>query len=185
MLSSIKEKSSSTTSSAVTLFKPTNELVVHRSEEHHFIAPDGTRGRQLANLSLGNMSCYEQDPGVISHAQLHHEVHEIWQVTQGVAEIWIRCPNGEEVTAQITPGSSVALPAETAFQFKNLSEDEVFKFTMVTMPPWPGAHVIEYVDGPWESNIARPDNSLNTGISVEELEAQKLNESEEQPQLAP
>ena len=161
--------------SPATYFKPIEQLVIRRSKEHQFIAPDGTRGRQLANLPEGNMSCYEQDPGIISHAQLHRVVSEVWQITHGVGEIWLKLPNGQELTSTVLPGVSIAIPAGTAFQFKNLSETEVFKFTVVTMPPWPGAHVVEYIKGPWDANIEKPDNSLNNHIESPAYFNQKMN----------
>jgi mannose-6-phosphate isomerase-like protein (cupin superfamily) len=50
------------------------------------------------------------------------------------------------------PGTSIDIPAGTAFQYRNVSDQEL-KFICIAMPPWPGDSEATYLDGIWEPTI--------------------------------
>ena len=90
-------------------------------------------------------------PHQINRATIHHRVSEFWYILEGEGEIW----RDDGVTNKITPllaGTSIDIPANTSFQYRNVGERDL-KFICITMPPWEGEHEATYVEGVWEPNV--------------------------------
>ena len=99
-------------------------------------APDGSEVRILAATSRGSMAQFTLPPGSVSKAVAHHSVEEVWLCTHGLGRMW-RKLGAAEVTVDLRPGISVAIPVGAHFQFRN-DGDEPLHCVGVTMPPWPG-----------------------------------------------
>jgi len=52
----------------------------------------------------------------------------------------------------LVPGTSIDIPAGTAFQYRNVSDADL-KFICIAMPPWPGDSEAAYVKGIWQPTI--------------------------------
>jgi mannose-6-phosphate isomerase-like protein (cupin superfamily) len=65
--------------------------------------------------------------------------------------MWRRL-GGEEETVEVGPGTSVAIPVGTRFQFRSDS-DEPLSAIGATMPPWPGEGEAFAVEGPWQPTV--------------------------------
>ena len=83
----------------------------------------------------------------MSQAVRHRTVEEIWFVTQGHGEVWLK-EDAEEAIVSISKGCSITIPLGTAFQFRNMGHEEL-KIIISTMPPWPGNKEALTVDGRW------------------------------------
>lgn len=62
----------------------------------------------------------------------------------------------------LVPGTSIDIPAGTAFQYRNVSDQEL-KFICIAMPPWPGDSEATYLDGIWVGageRAKRPNKAL-------------------------
>lgn len=75
-------------------------------------------------------------PGQINRATIHVAVSELWHVLDGVGASWRKDENEEKITA-LSPGVSIDISVETAFQYRTIG-DTPLRFIGVTMPPWPG-----------------------------------------------
>jgi mannose-6-phosphate isomerase-like protein (cupin superfamily) len=109
------------------------------------LAPDGSTVRVLLAGSGGSMARFELEPGRTSSAVRHRTVEELWYVLSGQGEIWRRRGSDETITP-LRPGMCLLIPAGTSFQFRS-ADDEPLVAVGVTMPPWPGPHEAEHVDG--------------------------------------
>jgi mannose-6-phosphate isomerase-like protein (cupin superfamily) len=95
----------------------------------------------------GNMIHSTVPPHQINRATVHATVDEFWYILEGRGEIWR--DNGLESSVTILkPGTAIDIPAGTAFQYRNVSNEEL-KFICISMPPWPGDAEASYVDGAW------------------------------------
>jgi mannose-6-phosphate isomerase-like protein (cupin superfamily) len=90
-------------------------------------------------------------PHQINKATVHATVNEFWYVLEGRGETW-RDNGSESTITLLVPGTSIDIPAGTAFQYQNVSEVEL-KFICIAMPPWPGDAEATYVDGIWQPTI--------------------------------
>jgi mannose-6-phosphate isomerase-like protein (cupin superfamily) len=122
------------------------------SENADTVAPDGTEVRLLAVLEgCGSMAHFTLHPGQVSRAGRHRTVSEIWYVVSGKGRMWRR-KGAQASTAALHTGLSIAIPAGTAFQFRN-DGDGPLSAVGVTIPPWPGEEEWLQVDGVWEPEI--------------------------------
>jgi mannose-6-phosphate isomerase-like protein (cupin superfamily) len=110
-------------------------------------APDGSAVRLLLARPGGSMAHFELPAGAVSHAVTHATVEEIWYVVAGNGRLW-RSTGGAERIEKLAPGTAVAIPLGTAFQFR-AEADGPLAFVAITMPPWPGAGEALPVAGPW------------------------------------
>jgi mannose-6-phosphate isomerase-like protein (cupin superfamily) len=94
------------------------------------------------------MAHFRLAAGTTSRAVRHRHVEELWFFTGGKGLMW-RKVDGEESTVAVAAGSSIAIPAGAAFQFRATDESPL-DAVGVTMPPWPGSEEAESVDGIWE-----------------------------------
>jgi mannose-6-phosphate isomerase-like protein (cupin superfamily) len=113
------------------------------------IAPDGSEVRLLPGTVMGSAATFRLAAGATSVAVRHRTVDEIWFVATGVGEMWLADDDAARVVA-LRPGTCVAIPCGTRFQFRATEELDVFG---VTMPPWPGDGEAIGVDGPWEPTV--------------------------------
>jgi mannose-6-phosphate isomerase-like protein (cupin superfamily) len=86
-------------------------------------------------------------PGRISKPVAHKTVEELWYVLEGKGRLW-RKHGVEESIIELSPGISLLIPVETAFQFRN-DGDGPLAIVGVTMPPWPGMDEACSVEGIW------------------------------------
>jgi mannose-6-phosphate isomerase-like protein (cupin superfamily) len=111
-------------------------------------APDGSKVRILLRVDGGSMAHFELAAGQTSIAVQHRTVEELWHLLTGSGEMWRRQGEHEEVVTLI-PGTTVSIPAGTAFQFRSTGPEPLTAVAM-TMPPWPGPHEAFEVDGVWQ-----------------------------------
>jgi mannose-6-phosphate isomerase-like protein (cupin superfamily) len=111
-------------------------------------APDGSKVRVLLSVEGGSMAHFELAAGQTSIAVQHRTVEELWHLLTGSGEMWRRQGEHEEVVTLI-PGTTVSIPAGTAFQFRSTGPEPLTAVAM-TMPPWPGPHEAFEVDGVWQ-----------------------------------
>ena len=115
--------------------------------ENFILAPDGSEIRLLQQLRGGGLSECTLSINQVSQAVRHRTVEEIWFVTQGHGEVWLK-EDAEEAIVSISKGCSITIPLGTAFQFRNTGHEEL-KIIISTMPPWPGNKEALTVDGRW------------------------------------
>ncbi|MBK5108769.1 MAG: cupin domain-containing protein [Anaerolineales bacterium] len=87
----------------------------------------------------------------MNKATIHATVHEFWYVLEGHGEIW-RDNGHESRVTDLVPGTSLDIPARTAFQYRNISNSEM-KFICIAMPPWPGESEATLIAGKWLPTI--------------------------------
>ena len=114
-------------------------------------SPAGADIRFLMDGETGNMIHGTVPPHQINKATVHATVSEFWYILEGYGEIWRDDGNVSAVTV-LAPGTSIDIPAGTAFQYRNVSDGDL-KFICVAMPPWPGDSEARFVDGKWEPTI--------------------------------
>jgi len=114
-------------------------------------SPAGADIRILMDGKTGGMIHSTVPPHQINKATVHATVSEFWYVLEGHGEIW-RDDGEESTVTDLVPGTSIDIPAGTAFQYRNVSDTEL-KFICITMPPWPGASEATYVKGIWQPTI--------------------------------
>jgi len=114
-------------------------------------SPAGADIRFLIDGETGNMIHSTVPPHQINKATVHSTVHEFWYVLEGHGEIW-RDNGMKSCVTVLVPGTSLDIPARTAFQYRNVSNSDL-KFICIDMPPWPGDLEATYVDGKWQPTI--------------------------------
>jgi mannose-6-phosphate isomerase-like protein (cupin superfamily) len=117
---------------------------VRLPEEPDAIAPDGSAVRILERVSRGSMAHFELAARATSLAVRHRTVEELWYFVSGRGEMWL----SDSGVVEVGPGVSLAIPVGVAFQFRSLG-DAPLCAVGTTMPPWPGEHEAEVVEGPW------------------------------------
>ena len=115
------------------------------------IAPDGSEVRLLAQGRLGSMAHFTLPPGAVARAVAHRTVEEVWYFVAGSGRMWRRLDGREEIVA-VRPGTSLAIPVGTHFQFR-CDGGEPLAAVAVTMPPWPGGDEAHPCDGAWEPTV--------------------------------
>lgn len=115
------------------------------------VSPAGAKIRFLMDGTTGNMIHSTVPPHQINKATIHKTVSEFWYVLAGKGEIW-RSNGKSEIVTNLTPGVSIDIPVQTAFQYRNISDAEL-KFICVTMPPWPGDAEATHLPGKWVATI--------------------------------
>jgi mannose-6-phosphate isomerase-like protein (cupin superfamily) len=110
-------------------------------------APDGSEVRILCATPRGSMISFSLLPGAVSKPVAHRTVEEIWYVAAGQGRLWRKLGDDEEIV-DLAPGLSLTMPVGAHFQFRN-DGDIPLQIDAVTMPPWPGAHEADAVEGHW------------------------------------
>jgi mannose-6-phosphate isomerase-like protein (cupin superfamily) len=120
-------------------------------EEPDAKSPAGAQIRFLMDGPTGNMIHSTVPPHQTNRATVHATVSEFWFVLQGHGEIW-RSDDVASTVTDLEPGTAIDIPVGTAFQYRNVSDQEL-KFICVAMPPWPGDREVTFVNGIWEATI--------------------------------
>jgi mannose-6-phosphate isomerase-like protein (cupin superfamily) len=115
------------------------------------IAPDGSEVRLLTALPRASMAHFRLQPGQVARAAAHRTVEELWFFTRGRGRMW-RKLGEEELTVEVAPGTSIAIPLGASFQFR-VDGDEPLEAVGATIPPWPGDDEAYFVDGPWAATV--------------------------------
>ena len=111
-------------------------------------SPAGADIRFIMDGQSGNMIHSTVPPHQTNRATVHATVSEFWFVLEGHGEIW-RDDGQESCITDLIPGTSIDIPAGTAFQYRNVSNQEL-KFICISMPPWPGDSEASFVGGIWQ-----------------------------------
>jgi mannose-6-phosphate isomerase-like protein (cupin superfamily) len=114
-------------------------------------SPAGVDIRFLMDGESGNLIYSTVPPQQTNRATVRATVSEFWFVLEGRGEIW-RDDGVESCITKLVPGTTIDIPVGTAFQYRNVSDQEL-KFICVAMPPWPGDLEATYLDGIWEPTI--------------------------------
>ena len=124
--------------------------LVQKHEGYDYLAPDMSEIRLLTrntDASGGDMAHCSLPPGQTSTAVKHKSIHELWYITSGDGEIWLK--DGETETIHtLKNGSYVSIPLDVSFQFRTTGS-EPLEIVITSMPPWPGADEAIIVDGVW------------------------------------
>lgn len=114
-------------------------------------SPAGADIRFLVSGKTGNMIHSTVPPHQINRATIHATVDEFWYILEGHGEIWRDNGTESSITALVT-GTSIHIPAGTAFQYRNISITDL-KFICIAMPPWPGESEATFVEGFWAATV--------------------------------
>jgi mannose-6-phosphate isomerase-like protein (cupin superfamily) len=114
-------------------------------------SPAGADIRVLVNGESGNLIHSTVPPHQTNRATVHATVSEFWFVLEGRGEIW-RDDGVESRITKLVPGTAIDIPVGTAFQYRNVSEQEL-KFICIAMPPWPGDSEAICLDEIWEPTV--------------------------------
>jgi mannose-6-phosphate isomerase-like protein (cupin superfamily) len=87
-------------------------------------SPAGADIRFIMDGESGNMIHSTVPPHQINRATVHATVSEFWFVLEGRGEIWRDDGVGRCIT-DLVPGTSIDIPAGTAFQYRNVSDQEL------------------------------------------------------------
>ena len=112
-----------------------------------YLAPDGSEIRLLPTMKGGGLCHCTLPVGKTSTPVEHRQVEEIWYVIEGEGEVWRKNSEAEE-TVRMKPGTSLTIPPQTAFQFRNTGSD-LLCIIIATMPPWPGPQEAVQAAGKW------------------------------------
>lgn len=123
-----------------------NTLSLVKQYEH--MSPAGAEVRSAMSNDCGSVAHCTLLAGRTSKAVAHKTVSEFWHVISGKGEIWRR-QNGKEQITTLTSGITIDIPLGTDFQYRCLGNSDLV-FLCVTMPPWPGADEVKYMEkGCW------------------------------------
>jgi len=107
--------------------------------------------RFLMDGESGNLIHSTVPPHQTNRATVHATVSEFWFVLEGLGEMW-RDDGVESCITKLAPGTAIDIPVGTAFQYRNVSVQEL-KFICIAMPPWSGDSEATYLDGIWEATV--------------------------------
>jgi mannose-6-phosphate isomerase-like protein (cupin superfamily) len=114
-------------------------------------SPAGADIRFLVSGKTGNMIHSTVPPHQINRATVHATVDEFWYILEGHGQIW-RDSGSESSVTELIPGTSINIPAGTAFQYRNVSNSDL-RFICIAMPPWPGESEATFVEGIWSPTV--------------------------------
>ena len=114
-------------------------------------SPAGADIRYIMDGETGNMIHSTVPAHQVNKATVHATVNEFWYVLAGYGEIW-RDNGTQSCITELVPGTSIDIPAGTAFQYRNVSDVDL-KFICIDMPPWPGDSEATFVQGIWLPTI--------------------------------
>ena len=114
-------------------------------------SPAGADIRYLMDGVTGNMIHSTVPPHQVNKATVHATVSEFWYILDGHGQIW-RDDGEENYVVDLLPGTSIDIPVGTAFQYRNVSDNDL-KFICIAMPPWPGDSEATHVEGIWQPTV--------------------------------
>ena len=130
--------------------------------DYDYLAPDGSEIRRLQtneHSKNGDMAHCKLPSKRTSIAIKHVTVEELWYITRGIGEMWIKKADGDEHLIIIEQDMALTIPKNTAFQFRNTSAVTSLEIIIITMPPWPGPDEAVRVQGKWEPSISCSNES--------------------------
>jgi mannose-6-phosphate isomerase-like protein (cupin superfamily) len=130
---------------------PAAVATVHVDDAPEVLAPDGSAVRVLVRTAGGSMARFSLPGFGVSRAVVHRTVDELWYFIAGCGQMWLRYGEQESI-ADVVPGTSIAIPVGTEFQFRSCSADTLHAVG-VTIPPWPGESEAAVVTGPWSATV--------------------------------
>ena len=114
-------------------------------------SPAGADIRYLMDGERGNMIHSTVPARQVNRATVHATVSEFWYILEGHGEVW-RDDGAESWVTDLVPGTAIDIPVGTAFQYRNVA-DEDLTLICIAMPPWPGEAEAAEVKGIWEPTI--------------------------------
>lgn len=120
---------------------------IHVKEHYNYRAPDSSEIYLLSDGTLGGLCQCILPVGKTSLAVSHKTVEELWYFIEGEGEVWRQSLCGGRPVV-VCAGTSIVIPPQTAFQFRNTGT-EPLKIIIATLPPWPGAHESVSENGYW------------------------------------
>lgn len=122
------------------------------TKEHPFLADDGSIIRTMPHIDqINSVHCLLPKDGVIQACR-HKTVSQIWYVTEGVGEMWLKDPSGKESIIPLGKGAALTIPLGYAFQFRNSGEKDLEIF-IVNSSPWSGSGELIPVTNHWKPNF--------------------------------
>jgi len=109
-------------------------------EDHEVRVPLLRKGGMLAHCIL--------PPRKTSRPKKHEIVQEGWQCLRGKGQFWRKQGDIEKII-DVEPGTTLTLPAQTHFQFRNTSHGDPLIFLICTIPFWTGPEEAIDVEGKW------------------------------------
>ena len=125
-----------------------SRLTKSLSSEYDYLAPDGSEIRLLSECDGGGLAHCKLPTRYVSKPVAHTTVEEIWYFISGRGELWRKLGASEKIV-EISQGTSVTIPKDAAFQFRNTGEEPLC-FVIATIPQWPGADEAVTVTGRWK-----------------------------------
>ena len=123
-----------------------NTQLLQKKYQH--TSPAGAEIRMLMSNAMGGMVHCTLKDGKISKPVTHITVNELWYVISGHGEIWRR-QNKDELVTPLYSGVTIDIPLGTDFQYRSIPGSDLV-FICITMPPWPGANEVCYLNkGIW------------------------------------
>ena len=117
-------------------------------DDYQHLSPAGAQVRLLMNNAMAGTAHCTLPNGKISKPVAHKTVSEIWYILSGQGQIWRRQGTVELIT-NLSQGITIDIPLGTDFQYRS-NEGTDLVFICITIPPWPGADEIRYIDsGAW------------------------------------
>ncbi len=117
---------------------------VQLPDSYTHLAPDGAEVRELIKGNAGELSHFRLPEGLSSKAKSHKTIEEIWYIILGSGEMCV-----SDTVVDLKPGSSVRIPPQTRFQFRNLGSGPL-EVVAATMPCWPGPDEAVDAEPYWE-----------------------------------
>jgi mannose-6-phosphate isomerase-like protein (cupin superfamily) len=117
--------------------------------DYDYLAPDTSEIRLLLYMRQAGLAHCTLQPKIVSTAQVHKYVDELWYFIQGQGIVW-RNDGQKDQEDQVVPGTCLTIPVGTHFQFKNTGSEPLV-FLIITMPPWPGSGEAVTVKNHWET----------------------------------
>ena len=118
-------------------------------QNYKHISPAGAEVREIMENQHGGIAHCTLKAGLTSKAVKHKTVSEFWHVLAGNGEIWRKADGNTNVTA-LLPSITIEIPHNTEFQYRSFDTDLVF--ICITMPPWPNADEVSFIEnGKWEA----------------------------------
>lgn len=117
-------------------------------KNYQHMSPAGAEVRLLMTNTMAGTAHCTLPNGKISKPVAHKTVSEFWYIISGRGQIWRR-QGEEELITELVEGITIDIPLGTDFQYRcDAGADLVF--ICITMPPWPGADEIRFVEnGAW------------------------------------
>lgn len=121
------------------------DRTLHIANAPTLTAPDGLKVRPLLATDAGSMAEFRLAPHRVGQTIKHRTVSEVWQVVEGLGDVWLESIG----ITSLTVGACFSVPVGHAFQVRS-GKAELVVIAMTT-PPWPESNdeVILLDSGPW------------------------------------